>query len=161
MRRLPDPLVYVALEVAHELAHLKGRPLFRQAAFRRAVSGSYYAVFHALCAICADEMVGWGKTPIHEPIYRTIDHRISRKRLLSSKAMEIKSDLKKVGLLFAHLQDQRHAADYNPPKPLFSQREVEILIDEAREAIALIESLSQKDERLRLAILLIAHDRAL
>ncbi|WP_375455556.1 hypothetical protein [uncultured Methylobacterium sp.] len=161
MRRLPDALVYVALEVAHGLAHLEGRPLLRQAAFRRAVSGAYYAVFHALCAVCADEMVGWSKTGTHDPIYRTVDHRTARNRLLSPRAAAIKMDLKRVGLLFAHLQDQRHAADYSPPSPLFSQRQVDSLIDQAREAIALIEALSQKDERLRLAILLIAHDRAL
>ena len=161
MRRLPPQLVVTQLELAEALAGQVGRPMLRQLALRRSVSTAYYAVFHALCAVCADEMVGWSRTGMIDPIYRTLDHRVVRKRLTGRQAIEINASLRRVGAIFAHLQDQRHEADYAPPRLLFSGREVDLLIDEAREATDLIESLSPKDERLKLAVLLIAHDRAL
>lgn len=162
MRRLPQNLVAAQLELAERLIDISGRPMLRQAALRRAVSGAYYAIFHAFCAVCADELVGWTRTGTLDPIYRTLDHRTVRKRLMSAKAASIApSSIPRIAASFAHLQDQRHAADYEPPKFLFSPRQVRVLVDEARDAIHLIEALPAKDERLRLAIFLIAHDRAL
>ena len=122
------------------------------------VSTAYYAVFHALCAICADELVGWGTT-VHEPIYRSLDHGIALDRLRSADALQISGSLKKIGLLFKNLQEWRHKADYSPPQALLSQRQAQALLEEAREAIKLIEALSPRDERRRLAILLIAKPR--
>ena len=162
MRRLPQNLVAAQLELAEHLVDIGGRPMLRQIALRRAVSGAYYAIFHALCAVCADELVGWARTGTLDPIYRTLDHRTVRRRLMSVKAATIApSSIQKIAASFAHLQDQRHAADYEPPKLLFSPRQVRLLVDEAREAINLIEALPARGERLRLAIFLIAHDRAL
>lgn len=161
MRRLPKPLISAQLELANRLIELDGSVALRQVALRRAVSGAYYAVFHALCSVCADEMVGWSRTGIHDPIYRTLDHRAVRKRLTSARAARIAETLPRIGASFANLQDHRHNADYEPPKLLFSPRQVRLLVDEAREAIDLIEALAPEKGRLELAILLIAHERAL
>ena len=47
-RRIPGPLVADLIATAELLAASPGQPTFRQACMRRAVSGAYYAVFHAL-----------------------------------------------------------------------------------------------------------------
>lgn len=161
MRRLPRPLVSAQIDLAIRLIEIGGPDALRQVALRRAVSGAYYAVFHALCAVCADEMVGWSQTGTLDPIYRTLDHRTVRKRLAGAKAAAIADALPRIGASFANLQDHRHNADYEPPKRLYSPRQVRLLVDEAQAAIDLIEALEPRGQRLKLAVLLIAHERAL
>ncbi len=56
------PLEEDLLETAARLLslrRLRGRP--KQADLRRAISTAYYAVFHALCRMCADSLTGKGK----------------------------------------------------------------------------------------------------
>lgn len=157
---IPRRFIDAQLEIVEGLIATAGRPSLRQAALRRAVSGAYYAAFHVMCAVCADELVGWSRPGTLDPIYRTPDHRAVRRRLAGSRAVEIVGD-GRIGALFAHLQDQRHEADYAPPKALFSPQQARALVAQAREVVALVDGLSPRDQRLRLAILLIAPDRAL
>ncbi|MEH3145538.1 MAG: hypothetical protein PGN34_09335 [Methylobacterium frigidaeris] len=156
---LPRPLIHDLIEIAESLANQQGRPLLRQTALRRAVSSAYYAVFHAVCAVCADELVGRSKVALSEPIYRSIDHGLARKRLNGPAVRPIDPSLPRVGVIFAELQEQRHAADYSPPQPLFSRTRALALIDQAREAVRLIEAL-ETGQRQQLAILLIGRQRA-
>ena len=158
-RRLPAPLVGHMIAAADTLARQPGSPTFRQACMRRAVSSAYYAVFHALCFICADELVGWSRTAVLPPIYRSLDHGTARKKLTGNEARGIAPEVKRIGDLFALLQEQRHAADYSPPAPLFDPKRTFALIDDARDAIALIEALGS-ESRLRLAVLLVARQRS-
>lgn len=158
-RRLPAPLVGHMITMADELTRLPGPPTFRQTFMRRAVSSAYYAVFHALCFICADELVGWGRTTVLPPIYRALDHGNVRKKLTSNEARSIAPDVKRIGELFALLQEQRHAADYSPPAPLFDPKRTSALINDARDALALIEALGS-EARLALAVLLVARQRS-
>ena len=158
-RTLPGPLIQGLLAVAENLAEAPGIAAFRQASMRRGVSTAYYALFHALCATCSDELVGWSKTRTLPPIYRSLDHGVALKRLRSREAKLIDDRIERIGALFASLQEQRHAADYAPPSALFSRMQTLALIDEARDAIVLIESLDAK-ARLELAVLLIARQRS-
>lgn len=157
-RKLPGPLVDDLIAVADLLAGAGATPTARQASMRRAVSSAYYAVFHALCAVCCDELVGRRRTETLAPIYRSLDHGVVLRKLRSQEARRIDVRIERIGVLFAGLQEQRHAADYAPPSALFSRTQTLALIDAARDAIALIEAL-EAGQRLELAILLIARVR--
>ena len=67
-------LVTHQLENARALAEIdKRRP--RLASLRRAVSTAYYALFQALCELCAAELVGWDKPwSSFTPIFRSVEH---------------------------------------------------------------------------------------
>ena len=157
-KKTPGPYVSDLLATADTLVGQSGSATFRQACMRRAVSGAYYAVFHALCAACSDELVGWSRTALILPIYRSLDHGTVSRKLRSREAARIDGRIEQLGLLFASLQEQRHTADYAPPAAIFSVTQTCLLIDDARNAIALIEDLEAK-ARLELAILLIARQR--
>lgn len=158
-RRLPPALTHDMLAVAEALARQQGTANVRQACMRRAVSTAYYAVFHALAYICADRLVGWSRTTVLPPIYRSLDHGAVRNRLNGNDARRIDQTLPRIGGLFIQLQEERHRADYSPPAPLFNQTQTLGLIGDARDAIALIEGLDAK-ARLELAVLLVSRQRS-
>lgn len=68
----------------------RGRP--RQADLRRAVSTTYYALFHALSRCCADILAG--STPAHrrqrgwQLVYRSLEHGPARSRLDNKSEMQ-------------------------------------------------------------------------
>ncbi|MEH3118505.1 MAG: hypothetical protein PGN25_13165 [Methylorubrum populi] len=158
-RKLPGTFVGSLIAVADQLAQAPGPAAYRQASMRRAVSSAYYALFHTLCTLCADELVGWSKTSNLPPIYRSLDHGVALKKLRSREAKQIDPAIERISALFENLQENRHLADYAPPSALFSRMQTLALIEEARDAIALIEGLASK-ARLQLAILLLARQRA-
>lgn len=101
MARSKNTLVADLLDIADQLAAQKGRPSLRKAAMRRAVSGAYYAVFHELCYVCADQLGVWTKAnDLREPVYRLLDHGIARSRLIGKEATAISSDILQIGTLF-------------------------------------------------------------
>lgn len=157
-KRTPGPYVGDLLATADVLVGQTGSATLRQACMRRAVSSAYYAVFHALCATCSDELVGWSRSQLLPPIYRSLDHGAVARKLKSKEAAQIDRRVERLGLLFAGLQEQRHTADYAPPAAIFSRTQTCLLIDDARDAISLIENLDAK-ARLELAILLVACQR--
>ncbi|GJD42699.1 hypothetical protein AFCDBAGC_0538 [Methylobacterium cerastii] len=158
-RRIPGPLVADLIATAELLAASPGQPTFRQACMRRAVSGAYDAVFHAPCATFSDALVGWSKASILAPIYRSLDHGPVLKKLRSREARQIDERIERVAFLFGSLQEQRHAADYAPPSPLFSRTQTLTLVADAQEAVSLSSGL-EAPKRLQLAILPIARQRA-
>jgi hypothetical protein len=145
------------LDIAQHLALLdERRP--RQTSLRRAISSAYYALFHALAALCADELVGRSKPwNVYTPIYRTLDHGRAKdvfKRLLAGSV----GDIAAVGQAFILLQERRHIADYDPlPLPL-GRSETLDLIDRAKRATVGLDALG-KNDRLFLATQLIARTR--
>jgi len=144
----------------------KGRP--RLASLRRAVSTAYYAVFQALCATCADTLVG-ARQPwsVYTPVYRAPDHYATVHALREPFLAAI-PQLQRLGLLLRELQRAREWADYNPePRPdfrrgakdsSFTRQEALSLIDSAVEAIRIIERLDE-DARLKLAVRLVPRTR--
>lgn len=121
MPRLGNALVYDLLETSRTLAETRGRANLRKAAMRRAISGAYYSVFHALCFICASELIGWSQpNEVLEPIYRLLDHGTAKKRLSSRDAAAIGPSLSDIGNNFLSLQEARNAADYSHPPCRFA-----------------------------------------
>lgn len=145
-----------------ELAeHLAGREARRpkQISLGRAISAAYYAVFHALAYLCADELVGWrNEWKFVTPIYRAIEHSTAKRVFERDReGTTYGGDVAKIGQTFILLQEKRHAADYNPE---FSsaRRETLELIGMARKAVQSMLSLNAETRRL-LAVHLIGRQR--
>jgi len=145
------------LDIAEHLALLDERKP-RQTSLRRAISSAYYALFHAVAALCADELVGRSKPwNVYAPIYRTLDHGRAKdvlKRLLAGSV----GDIAIVGQTFILLQERRHVADYDPSPLPMGRRETLDLIDQTKRATARLDTLG-KNDRLFLATQLIARTR--
>jgi hypothetical protein len=150
------------LEVAAHLAQLEeGKP--RQVSLRRAVSTAYYALFHALAALCANELIGSKPWEVYTPIYRTMDHGRAKdvfRRIASVRGRHIAV----IGETFILLQENRHWADYDPspfrvgPSKTLGRAETLDLIEQARLAIVQVKNLAPED-RLFVATQLIARTR--
>ncbi len=151
------------LDIAQRLAQLEeGKP--RQASLRRAISTAYYALFHALARLCADELVGWRNSwEAYSPIYRTMDHSRAKsvfKQISGRRGAHIAL----IGETFILLQENRHWADYDP-SPLrvgrtkaIGRAETLDLIEQTKRAVMQIANLAPED-RLFIATQLIARTR--
>ncbi len=101
----------------------------RQVNIRRAISASYYAVFHTVLAGAADQIVGVTKRsdPHYALVYRSIDH--GRLRTLCGFAKQPKlpdpyprfvagggfgPEIAAFSTALVDLQDKRNTADYDP-----------------------------------------------
>ncbi len=125
----------------------KKRP--RQADLRRAVSTAYYAMFHALCEVCADNFIGtdsperceraWRQT------YRAINHRFAQTACQKCVDPNYAFPLGIVNFAsyFRTMQETRHSADYDPTAN-FNKADVEAKIYSAQRAI---DDLSAVDRR--------------
>jgi uncharacterized protein (UPF0332 family) len=132
------------IEQAEHLAHRESkRP--RQASLRRAVSATYYAVFHLLIDDAALKLVPNLPTSLRSQVRRAFAHGEMRNaceqftkssqvfsRLL---AQPIESELQAIAEAFVELQLQRHLADYDLNQT-FNRIEVLDLIGLAKSAMA-------------------------
>lgn len=154
------------LEQAELLLRATGRKP-RQADLRRAVSSTYYAVFHTILIAAGDEFVG--KTlrgaRRYALVYRSIDHSAVRKmceeaakQTPSAKLFKYLSGTKFDPLIrqFAHLtlalQSKRHDADYDPAHRLTSVNAL-FAIYQARTAIDAFQKANSDSRKLFLTLL--------
>ncbi len=111
-----------------------------QTELRRAVSCTYYAMFHTLAASNANTLIGaspadqqrwsWQQT------YRAADHRPTRNKLSrASLGGRFPIPIRNFGETFADAQQARHSADYNPHSQ-FHETDVNDLIDRVEIAIS-------------------------
>ena len=131
------------------------------AARRRAVSTAYYAVFHALSKLCADQVLP--DTPrsgsSYARVYRSLDHKpIKEAFSVQGSALRTNPALRRIGESFVNLQKERLLADYMPPvRDLFSLTRGSELVAEARATCAFIEALEAADRRIVAVHLLFKH----
>lgn len=147
------------LELAAELSK-RGTRRSKQVSLRRSASTAYYAVFHELCRLCADGLVGVSQPwQIYTPIYRSVDHATARRVFDNDpKGLVLGAKVTVIGRLLISLQRQRSLADYDPrPFPL-GREQVLDLVDEARRAVELLRALPRA-EALLLAVHLVARTR--
>lgn len=147
------------LQTADELATRdRGRP--REVSLRRAVSSAYYAIFHALAATIALDLLRPGADDeTFAAMWRSMDHGADRRILLAPRSeSEIGPGLSSVGLIFARLQEARYRADYDPRPFPFTGRETIELIAEARQAVDQIRALDTAT-KLRFAARLVTKQR--
>ena len=155
----PDDLLTIAEKlVAGGVAGAPGHPSDTE--LRRAISCTYYALFHALCRCCADQMVGQNPTgPLAEQkweqVYRALDHGPAKRRCNNNQEMgKFTPEVQKFAEMFVDMQQQRHQADYNP-KSAFTQSSVQQSVTEARTTIAQFQSAPADDRRLFAVYLLV------
>jgi len=121
----PDHL----LDQARQLTTLAGPGAPRQADLRRAISGAYYALFHAILTQTADVLVGRKNrdSPRYKLVYRSVPHAAIRavceniiKPQLPIRYVPYEPrggfgpDLVAVATAFIELYEKRHLADYDP-----------------------------------------------
>ena len=131
----------------------RGRP--PQAELRRAVSATYYAMFHALAACCADMLVGatranrsqqaWRQT------YRALEHGFAKNRCSNRGVIiSFSQPIQDFAELFVETQRQRHVADYDPSPDSddnFARRNVLQLISEVSRTISAFQNVDARDRR--------------
>lgn len=147
------------LMLADELAGRDtGRP--RQASLRRAVATAYYAVFHALAKMCADQLIGPSKSwEVYTPVYRALDHGAARRVLQEARIGQARdADVARIGMIFIDLAAKRIEADYVPEPFKFSRGEVKDSIRQARGAVSMIDALPP-ETKLRLAVRFVTKSR--
>jgi uncharacterized protein (UPF0332 family) len=105
------------LETATVLATVgTGKP--KQTHLRRAVSTTYYAMFHALARCCADTLIGTAPSARNhnawKQAYRALEHGFAgnscRKKIGTTFPIEIQN----FAIQFYKMQEKRHRADYDP-----------------------------------------------
>jgi uncharacterized protein (UPF0332 family) len=144
----------------------QGRP--RGADLRRAISASYYALFHFTTAAAADSVVPVSKrsAPQYTRIYRGIDHRSLRElcKAISGTTLPAKYDAHAPPTGFGRniydfatavvdLQEKRHLADYDPQFRV-TKSDALLTISTARAALARFDSASASEKEAFLSLLL-------
>ena len=115
----------------------RGRP--RQTDLQRAVSDTYYAMFHSLATCRANTLVGTGYSARLQPewrqIYRALEHGQARRQCGNRETLaQFPPEIQRFGQHFVYTQRLRHQADYDPDSSL-TRREVVQLIDETEQII--------------------------
>lgn len=156
--RLESALTDLAFDLMLELEKGK-RP--REVVLRRAVSCAYYAVFHALCRLCADELVGsTAASKDRNAVYRSIDHKA-----LKSALQVVRGDQRFgpeiVNMLTSaiSIQDDRHLADYDLNSQKFGGKDGVLSIAKSAESIVIDLQKLAAPIRKALAVALIARPR--
>lgn len=140
---------------------LRGTKRPKDVVLRRAVSDAYYAVFHALCRMCADHFVGarHRNTEPWRRIYRGLNHKSAKAALGNEKVRGRKAAYREIGIAFVDLQINRHRADYDPQPAYRRRAEIEPIIKMAEDAIREIDGLNAADAR-ELAALILFNERS-
>ena len=149
----PDDLLNIAEYLASGgIGSRIGRP--RQAELKRAVSASYYALFHTLATNSADLLVG-NRTSTRtrqawRQMYRAIDHGRVKKQCSERRPRRILAqfppEIQKFADQFVTMQRERHIADYDPSEQL-SRGSVAQLIEATRSTIDEFEHATRDDRR--------------
>lgn len=149
----PNHLIEIADSLAHgRIGTQRGRP--RQAELRRAVSATYYALFHTLALNAANLLVGnrsstqtrqaWRQT------YRALNHGRIKKQCSERRPRRILAqfppEIQKFADQFITMQRERHIADYDPSEQL-SRGSVAQLIEATRSTIDEFEHAARDDRR--------------
>lgn len=126
-----------------------GRRRPSQANLRRSVSTSYYAVFHTLARLCADELVGPSRDATAEwsRVYRALEHGVAKSTLLAARTRSSDEGIRRFATIFVSLQAARHQADYDPHAPALLREDALEALVEAEEAVNLLAQLSRASKR--------------
>lgn len=136
------------LNIADDLAGQDGPGRPRQAYLRRSLSTSYYAVFHALAKLCADELIGVtrAKTNPWRQVYRALEHGLAKNALNQNVVQSLDPAAKIFADAFIDLQEKRHTADYDP-KFRVGRKVTRGYIQQAKKAIAALDGLNSEQRR--------------
>ncbi len=160
----PDHL----LDQARSLARAPAAGAPRQADLRRAISSCYYAVFHLTLTAAADTFVGNTKrsTPEYALAYRAVTHKALRDLCVDLQKAPVPgryrphvpvtgfgTDFQAYAAGVVDLQQNRHAADYDPSKK-FVASDAWLMVRTAESTIAGFGLVSEVERRSFAALLL-------
>ena len=138
------------LAVARQLAGASGGPPPSQASLRRAVSTTYYALFHCMAENCADMLVGEAgsgrSNPAWQQAYRALEHGRAKQRADQDRIHKFPQEIKDFAKKFAVMQDRRQAADYDPYESFVQSSVIEDIAQSA-DAIAQFRQAPERDRR--------------
>lgn len=138
------------------LASKSGAP--PQANIRRAMSTTYYALFHHLARSGADLFVGATKAirsrGAWRQAYRALEHRAAKAACSDGPVIELfPESISNYAFAFRTMQEKRHNADYDPYFRL-TKSEVQADIETVRDVIAGFDASPSKDRRAFVALVL-------
>jgi hypothetical protein len=138
------------LRIAEELAAYGGTGRPRQAYLRRALSTTYYALFHALAKMCADELIGVTQTggEAWVRVYRALEHGFAKNALNQAAIQALDPAAKAFAVTFIELQEKRYAADYDPRRFPLGRKVTQGYVEQARRAVASLGRLSSEQRRI-------------
>ncbi len=141
----------------HLVVSGKGKP--KQAHLRRAVSTTYYALFHVLAKTCADLVIGTSKQKRSKPawnqVYRALQHGFAKDACKHANLLsKFPNTIQDFANMFVAMQDKRHKADYDPDEKVFKSA-VEADIRAVESVIDGFEKAPQKDRRAFVALVLL------
>lgn len=144
------------LAMADELASYGAKRPW-QAYLRRSVSGAYYALFHALGKLCADELIGVTKanTLPWVRVYRALDHGFAKNALNQNVIQALDPAAKTFADAFIAFQEKRYTADYDPQPFPFRRRATSGYVQQARIAIAALDGLNSEQRRVMATVVLL------
>lgn len=98
---------------------LGGQTRPAQANLRRAISSTYYAMFHCLARSAADLLVGGYNADRSKPawrqVYRSLEHNPTKGACQDKATIQkFPKPIADFANLFVTMQTKRHAADYDP-----------------------------------------------
>ena len=138
------------LAVARQLAGASGGPPPSQASLRRAVSTTYYALFHCMAENCADMLVGEAGSDRSEPewnqAYRALEHGRARQRADQDRIYRFPQEIQDFAKQLAAMQKNRESADYDPSAS-FTQSAVIEDIDLAERRVREFRQAPERDRR--------------
>jgi hypothetical protein len=162
----PEHLFDQAGELAASRAGRTGRP--RQVDIRRAISASYYGVFHALATAAADLIIGQTNRaqPRYGLVYRSIDHKRLREfcNIVKQPTLPDKykpyaprggfgTNIQTFATAVVELQEKRHIADYDSMAQM-KQSDAILLTGTARAALIRFQNANADARVLFLTLLL-------
>ncbi len=142
-------------------AGLGGPRRLRSVYLRRSVSDAYYALFHALAELCADNLIGVTKrdSEAWRRVYRALDHGPTKNELNQRDVRQLHENIDRLATAFLQLQEARHEADYDPVTTLRRRSDAEAFVAIAESAISDLNALPA-DTRLELAARLLFKKRS-
>ena len=146
----PDDLIRIAEHLASGGVRGRiGRPV--QAELRRAVSATYYALFHALSLSCANMLVGSTPSRRNQPawtqVYRALEHGHAKSQCSNkAKLSGFPRQIREFAELFVELQRHRQEADYNPDAR-FSRSDVQVFTQDSKRSISEFAETDARDQQ--------------
>ena len=136
---------------ARELAEGVGRGRPRESNLRRAVSTTYYALFHCLAECCANMLAGSvpanRSRPAWRQTYRALQHSRTRTRCRRQDIMgKFPNEIQEFAKWFVEMQAKRHSADYDPDAA-FDKSHVLQDIDTAADILNRFNNVPRRDRR--------------
>ncbi len=133
----------------------------RQVDLKRAISAAYYAMFHALARECADTIAGTGSGRSQAAwvqVYRALEHGVARNACKQAGNKGLSPEIAQFAETFVELQEERHAADYDP-QSLYNRAAAITLVSNAAQAIADLGRAARANRRAFVALVLLREPR--